>query len=59
MKWLLLMVIASVDGELSVEIVSKHETMAQCYFASTLIDFEERKPVNKDLLCFQTEYEVK
>jgi len=58
MKWLLLVIVAF-DGELSVEVVSEHETMAQCHVAGTRIYWEERMPLNKELLCFATDIEVK
>lgn len=58
MKWLLLVIVAF-DGKLSVEVVSDHETMAQCHVAGTRIHWEERMPLNKELLCFATDIEVK
>ena len=58
MKWLLLVIVAF-DGELTVEVISDHETMAQCHVAGTRINWEERMPVNKELLCFATDIEVK
>lgn len=58
MKWLLLVIVAF-DGELSVEVISDHETMAQCHVAGTRVHWEERMPLNKELLCFATDIEVK
>ena len=31
MKWLLLMIVASADGEIAVNVLSDHETMAGCH----------------------------
>jgi hypothetical protein len=53
--WLLLMVIAEVNGELTVQVLSDHETMAECHVAGTRIKWEERMPVNKEMLCFATD----
>jgi len=58
MKWLLLMVIA-VDGEITVEVLSSHDTMASCHVGGTRIHWEERLPVNQEMLCFPTDQEVK
>jgi len=57
MKWLLLLVVA-VDGEISVQVLSDHQTMAGCHVAGTRIHWEERMPVNKEMLCFATDIEV-
>ena len=57
-KWLLLMVIAEVNGEMTVHVLSDHDTMAQCHVAGTYINWEERMPVNKEMLCFPTDREV-
>lgn len=57
MKWLLLMVIASADGEIAVSVLSAHETMAHCHVAGTKINWEERMPINKEMLCFPTEFQ--
>lgn len=56
--WLLLMVIAEVNGELTVQVLSDHETMAQCHVAGTKIQWEERMHVNKEMLCFATDVKV-
>ncbi len=58
MTWLLLMVIAEVNGELTVQVLSDHETMAQCHVAGTKIQWEERMHVNKEMLCFATDVKV-
>lgn len=58
MKWLLLLVVA-VDGEITVEVLSRHDTMAQCHVGGTRIHWEERLPVNQEMLCFPTNQEVK
>ena len=55
MTWLLLMVMAEANGELVVHILSEHETMAHCHVAGTRIQWEERMPVNKEMLCFATD----
>ena len=57
MKWLLLLVVA-VDGEISVQVLSDHQTMPGCHVAGTRIHWEERMPVNKEMLCFATDIEV-
>jgi hypothetical protein len=56
--WLLLMIIAEVNGELSVQVLSDHKTMAECHVAGTKIQWEERMPVNKEMLCFATDVEA-
>ena len=53
MKWVLVMIVF--NGSFFVEIDSEHETMAECYFASTQIHWEERMPINKELVCIQIE----
>lgn len=58
MTWLLLMIIAEVNGELTVHILSEHHTMAHCHVAGTRIQWEERMPVNKEMLCFATDVEA-
>jgi hypothetical protein len=40
--WLLLMIIAEVNGELSVQVLSDHKTMAECHVAGTKIQWEEQ-----------------
>ena len=57
MKWLLLMVIASGDGEIAVNVLSAHETMAECHVAGTFLTWSERMPVYKEALCFPTEFQ--
>ena len=56
--WLLLMVIAEANGELTVQVLSDHKTMAECHVAGTKIQWEERMPVNKEMLCFATDIKV-
>ncbi len=58
MKWLLLMVTITGNGDFSVEILSDHETMAGCHVAGTRIHWEQRMPVNREMLCFPTDIEV-
>jgi hypothetical protein len=58
MKWLLLLVVA-VDGDITVNVLSGHETMAQCHVAGTKIHWEQRMPINQEMLCFPTDQEVK
>jgi len=57
MAWLLLLVVA-VDGDISVEVLSRHDTMAGCHVAGTKIHWEERLPINQEMLCFPTDQEV-
>lgn len=57
MKWLLLVIIAA-DGDIAVNVLSAHETMAECHVAGTYINWEERMPVNKEMLCFPTDQEM-
>lgn len=59
MKWLLLMIVASTNGEIAVNVLSEHETMAQCHVAGTKIHWEERLPINQEMICFLTDQEVK
>lgn len=58
MKWLLLLIVA-VDGEIAVEVLSQHDTMAACHVGGTKIHWEERLPVNQEMLCFPTDQEVR
>ena len=57
MKWLLLMIVASADGEIAVNVLSGHETMAQCHVAGTRTLWEERQ-ANRELLCFPTDIDI-
>lgn len=58
MKWLLLLVVA-IDGDITVNVLSEHETMAGCHVAGTKIHWEERMPINQEMMCFLTDKEVK
>jgi hypothetical protein len=58
MKWALIMVMVATSGEFNVTVLSTHDTMAECHVAGTLIHWEERMPVNKEMLCFPTDVEV-
>ena len=58
MKWLLLLVVA-IDGDITVNVLSEHETMAGCHVAGTKIHWEKRMPINQEMLCFPTDQEVK
>ena len=55
MKWLLLLLIMEADGQITSHVLSAHDTMAECHVAGTYINWEERMPVNKDMLCFATD----
>jgi hypothetical protein len=57
-KWLLLMVIAEPNGQINAHVLSAHETMAQCHVAGTYISWEERMPINKEMLCFPTDIDI-
>ncbi len=52
------MVVAEVNGEMTVHILSDHETMAQCHVAGTYINWSERMPMNKEMLCFPTDLDI-
>ena len=52
------MVMVATSGEFNVTVLSTHDTMAECHVAGTLIHWEERMPVNKEMLCFPTDVEV-
>ena len=58
MKWLLLLLVMEADGQITSHILSAHETMAECHVAGTYIQFEDRLPVNKDMLCFGTDIDM-
>ena len=51
--------VVALDGEITVEIISDHDTMAGCHVAGTRTYWEERMPVNREMLCFPTDIEVK
>jgi hypothetical protein len=55
MQWLLLMIIVSADGSITPHILSQHDTMAGCHVAGTRISWEERMPVNKEMVCLATD----
>ena len=59
MKWLLLMIIAEINGDMTVHVLSSHDTRAQCHVAGTYINWEERMPINKELMCFPSDREVR
>jgi len=54
MKWLLLLLVMEADGQITSHVLSA-QTMAECHVAGTYINWEERMPVNKDMLCFATD----
>lgn len=58
MKWLLLVIIADVNGEFTVNVMSDHGTMAECHVAGTFLTWEERMPINKEMLCFPTDLDI-
>lgn len=58
MKWLLLMIVAEISGEMTVYVLSDHETMSQCHFAATFIDWSEMMAANKELMCFPTDLDI-
>jgi len=58
MKWLLLVIVADVNGEFTVNVMSAHDTMAGCHVAGTYINWEERMPVNKEMLCFPSDVKI-
>lgn len=58
MRWLLLVIIAEVNGDLTVNVMSDHETMAECHVAATYISWEEMT-ANKEMMCFPFDREVK
>ena len=51
------MIVASADGEIAVNVLSGHETMAQCHVAGTRTLWEERQ-ANRELLCFPTDIDI-
>ena len=59
MQWLLLMITVTAAGEIETTVLSKHDYMSQCHVAGTYINWEERMPVNKEMLCLPTDIEVK
>ena len=58
MTWLLLMIQFNAVHGFEVVVLSHHNTMAECHVAGTKIQWEERMPVNKEMLCFATDIEV-
>lgn len=58
MTWLLLLVQISATHGFHVVVISEHESMADCHVAGTYITWEDRMPVNQDMLCFATDIEV-
>lgn len=51
--WVLIMVTAITPHEFEVHHLMQTDTMAQCYFQSTVAEFDLATQENKELLCMQ------
>lgn len=55
MNWVLILVTALSANEFKTEVVRHTETMAECYFESTKVDFDMYRKANQELLCMRIE----
>ena len=53
MNWGLLLVTALSPTEFKTEVVLHTETMAECFFESTQVDFDLERNFNQELLCMR------
>lgn len=52
--WVLLLVTAFSSEDFEFEPIGTYDTMAECYFAST-VEFWDDMPMNKEALCMRVE----
>ena len=55
--WILILVTAHSPTNYSIEPLSYAETMAECYFHSTVIDLDDELQFNSEMLCIRVEGE--
>jgi|TARA_R110000737_G_scaffold199957_1_gene219568 hypothetical protein len=53
MKWMLVLVFAVGPGELDYKIHAVRDTIAECYFEKTMVDWEKEHPANQDAFCIR------
>ena len=56
--WVLVLVTALTPFEFDVKPLVQTDTMAQCYFQSTVAEFDMTQEVNKELLCIRVDEEI-
>ena len=56
--WVLVLVTALTPFEFDVKPLAHTDTMAQCYFQSTVAEFDMTQEVNKELLCIRVDEEI-
>jgi len=56
--WVLVLVTALTPFEFDVKPLAQTDTMAQCYFQSTVAEFDMTQEVNKELLCIRVDEEI-
>ncbi len=55
MNWVLLLVTALSVNDFKTEVIAHTESMAECYFESTQLDFKMYEKTNQELLCIKVE----
>tara|TARA_R100000426_G_scaffold80133_1_gene57897 strand:+ start:92 stop:301 length:210 start_codon:yes stop_codon:yes gene_type:complete len=55
--WVLVLVIAHSPVSYGVEPLAFSDTMAECYFHSTVIDLDDEMQFNSEMLCIRVEGE--
>ena len=56
--WVLVLVTALTPFDFDVRPLMHTDTMAQCYFQSTVTEFDMTQEVNKELLCIRVDEEI-
>ena len=56
--WVLVMVTALTPFDYEVKPLAQTNTMAECYFQSTVTEFDITKDINKELLCIRVDEEI-
>ena len=51
MKWILIFLMSSDGGEITVEVVDTYSHMAECYYVKSIRDWDVVTP-NEKLVCF-------
>lgn len=51
--WMLVLITAASPAEYSVEPIAKAESMADCYYRSTEVEWERYMQDNQELLCIR------
>ena len=57
-EWVLILVTAVTPFEFDVAPLVHTQTMAECYFQSTVAEFDMTQEINKELLCIRVDEDV-